>query len=327
MSEEAQQPESPPRGRRLVRLAKGLGLTLLGLAGGYLLASAAAAVPLSTMLVRPQKKRRRHLAGRRLRDHLRERGIRFKEVHFNSFDGTRLDGWFLEHGWWRPTIIALHGVTGNRTSLIRFGTILHEAGFNVFLFDGRGHGDSEEREVTYGFHEVQDVGAAIDFISQRFRLRHQRFGLVGLSMGAAIALQTAARDPRIGAVWAESPFASLRQISAEYISDSTRLPQTVLVPLTWAAEMVAGYRGNFTVGDVSPLAAAEKITCPVQLVHGLADDFVRPHHSEALFEALVGAPHKNLWLVEGAAHTRCYALASEEYRRRLVSFFRRYLGR
>ncbi len=327
MSDETPNPTPKNRSSTLSRWAKGLGLTMLGLAGGYLLASAAAAVPLSTMLVRPKKKRKRHLAGQRLRAHLLERGIRFKEVHFASFDGTRLNGWFLERGWWRPTVIALHGVTGNRTSLIRFGTILYEAGFNVFLFDGRGHGDSEEKIVTYGYHEVQDVGAALDFISQRFRLRQPRFGLVGLSMGAAIALQTAARDPRIGAVWAESPFASLRQISAEYISDSTRLPQTVLVPLTWAAEMVAGYRGNFTVSEVSPLAAAEKITCPVQLVHGLADDFVRPHHSQALFDALVNTNHKNLWLVEGAAHTRCYALAAEEYHQRLPSFFRRYLGR
>jgi len=306
---------------------KRLGLVAAGVTAGYLAASVVIAIPLSILLVSPRPKRRRHLESMRLRDYLWARRIPYRETQFTSYDGTKLTGWFLDRGWWRPTVVGLHGVTGNRTSLIRFGVILYDAGFNVFLFDGRAHGHSGGRFVTYGYHEVRDVSAALDHISKKFRLRDQHFGLVGISMGAAIALQTAARDPRIAAVWAESPFSSLQKISREYVADVLRMPSTAVVPATWVAELIANYRGNFSVSDVNPLAIAGKITCPVQLVHGLADDFVRPHHSQAIFEALVNAREKDLWLVEGATHGRCYRAAVEEHRVRLPDFFRRHLGR
>jgi uncharacterized protein len=326
MSAEIVTPAAPVAGYPASRWVKRIGFAACGVFGGYLALCAALALPVSNMLIKPPKKRMRHLESRRLHAYLRKKRIRCEEIQFASFDGTQLHGWFLERGWWRPTVIALHGVTGNRTSLIRFGSMLYAAGFNVFLFDGRGHGESAGDFVTYGYHEVSDVGAAIDHVTQRFKLRQPTFGIVGMSMGAAIALQTAARDPRIRAVWAESPFASLNQISQEYIANATRLPQMALAPLTWAASLVASQRGNFSVSAVSPLSIAPKITCPVQLVHGLEDDFVRPHHSRTLFDALTNAP-KDLWLIGGARHTRCYHRAANEYRRRLPEFFRRHLGR
>lgn len=309
------------------RWLRRIGTAAVGVAAGYILASAAVAVPLSALLVSPRPKRRRHLESMRLRDYLWAKRIPYRETQFTSYDGTKLTGWFLDRGWWRPTIVGLHGVTGNRTSLIRFGVILYTAGFNVFLYDGRAHGHSGGRFVTYGYHEVRDVSAALDHISKKFRLRDQRFGLVGISMGAAIALQAAARDPRVAAVWAESPFSSLQKISREYIADLLPVPATALAPTTWLAELIANYRGNFSVADVNPLAAAGKITCPVQLVHGLADDFVRPHHSQAIFEALVNAKEKDLWLIERAGHARCYRAAVEAHHVRLPEFFHRHLGR
>ncbi len=316
--------QAAPRWKRWLRR---IGVAAVGVTAGYALASAAIAIPLAALLVSPRPKRRRHLESLRLRDYLWARRIPYRETQFVSHDGTKLTGWFLERGWWRPTVVALHGVTGNRTSLIRFGVMLYAAGFNVFLFDGRAHGHSGGRFVTYGYHEVRDVSAALDHISKKFRLRDQRFGLVGISMGAAIALQTAARDPRIAAVWAESPFSSLQKISREYIAELLPVPSTALAPTTWLAELIANYRGNFSVSDVNPLAVAGKIACPVQLVHGLADDFVRPHHSQAIFDALVNAKEKDLWLIERAAHARCYRAAIEEHHARLPAFFHRHLGR
>ncbi|OYT73914.1 MAG: hypothetical protein CFK52_00750 [Chloracidobacterium sp. CP2_5A] len=304
-----------------------LSVAAIGVAAGYALVSVAVAIPLSALLVSPRRKRRRHLESLRLRDYLWARRIPYRETQFISYDGTKLTGWFLDRGWWRPTVVALHGVTGNRTSLIRFGVMLYAAGFNVFLFDGRAHGHSGGRFVTYGYHEVRDVSAALDHISRKFRLRDQRFGLVGISMGAAIALQTAARDLRVAAVWAESPFSSLQKISREYIAELLPVPSTALAPTTWLAELIANYRGNFSVSDVNPLAVAGKIVCPVQLVHGLADEFVRPHHSQAIFDALVNAKEKDLWLVERATHARCYRAAVKEHHDRLPKFFRRHLGR
>jgi len=54
-------------------------------------------------------------------------------------------------------------------------------------------------------------------------------------MGAAIALQVAAHNPRIRAVWADSPFASLRRITEEFVRRITGLPGAVLNPVLWTS--------------------------------------------------------------------------------------------
>ncbi|MBX7218996.1 MAG: alpha/beta fold hydrolase [Blastocatellia bacterium] len=316
---------SAPSPKRTLVWAKRIGLMALGTLGGFAFFTAAVAFPLSSLLVQPQKKRLAQLRSRHLRHLLHQKRVVYREVFFNSFDGTRLHGWFLRSGRWQPTVIALHGVTGNRTSMMRFALLLYAAGFNVFVFDGRGHGLSEGNFVTYGYHEVRDVEAVIDYLIREQQVREKTIGLLGMSMGAAIALQVAARETRVRAVWAESPFSSLERISAEYIADTTRLPETVLKPFTWSAGYVAGMRGNFSVSEVSPVEVAPRIACPVQLVHGAADLFVRPHHSQRIFDALT-TPHKDLWVVGKAAHTGCFRAARREYRERLVAFFRRHLG-
>jgi fermentation-respiration switch protein FrsA (DUF1100 family) len=139
-------------------------------------------------------------------------------------------------------------------------------------------------------------------------------------MGAAIALQVAAHNEWIRAVWADSPFASLRRVSAEFLERVTRLPGSLLNPVVWTTVQVANYRGKFDVLAVDPLALAAKIKCPVYLVHGTADQLIATAHSQNIHDALGGERH--LWLIEGARHARGVRHARGDYAKRLVSFFK-----
>src|SRR5262249_50030912 len=159
------------------------------------------------------------------------------------------------YGWWMgarprnlrrkataaPTIVILHGVKKNRTDVLRAAITLHGAGFNVLVFDGRAHGNSEGRFVTYGFFERRDGESAIDWLIENKRISRDRIALAGESMGAAIALQVAAHNSWIKAVWADSPFASLRRVSAEFLQRVTRLPGSLLNPVVWTTMQVANY--------------------------------------------------------------------------------------
>ena len=296
----------------------GLGVAL-GVAGSVTLAFGATCYQLSQALIRPRLKRLSQLKSPHLRHLLKQRHIHFDDVTFASFDGTRLYGWWMAKDAARPTVVLLHGVKKNRTDVLRGALVLCEAGFNVLIFDGRGHGDSGGRFVTYGFFERRDVESAIDWLVEHKRIDRQRIGIAGESMGAAIALQVAAHNSWVRAVWADSPFASLRRVSAEFLERVTHLPGSLLNPVVWTTIQVANYRGKFNVLAVDPLALAAKITCPVYLVHGTADQLISPAHSQNIHEALGG--EKFLWLIEGARHARGVRHAKQHYAERLVNFF------
>jgi dipeptidyl aminopeptidase/acylaminoacyl peptidase len=287
------------------------------------LAIGAASFSLSGLLIRPRLKRLSQLKSPHLRRLIRRSGIAYEDVTIPSFDGTRLYGWWMAASKRAPTIVALHGVKKNRTDVLRAALVLRRAGFNVLVFDGRAHGDSEGRFVTYGFYERRDVETAIEWLIAEKLIDRRRVGLAGESMGAAIALQVAAHNPWIGAVWADSPFASLRRVAEEFMQRVTRLPGAVLSPVMWTTIQVANYRGKFDIETVNPLELAAKINCPVQLVHGAEDQLIATVHSEQIYEALGG--DKEIWVVEGARHARSVRHSKTEYSARLRKFFRKNL--
>lgn len=301
---------------RWLRLA---GYVTLGTAGSLAIAMGVASYPLSGLLIRPRLKRLSQLKSPHLRNLIRRSGIPFDDVTIPSFDGTRLFGWWMSARPGAATVVVLHGVKKNRTDVLRAALAIRRAGFNVLLFDGRGHGDSEGRFVTYGFYERRDVESAIEWLVKEKKIDRRRVGLAGESMGAAIALQVAAHNLWIRAVWADSPFASLRRITEEYVRRATGLPGALLNPMLWTTIQVANYRGKFNVLSVDPLALAARIECPVYLVHGTADQLISSAHSENIYAALAG--EKEIWFVEGARHARSVRVVKREYSERLTRFF------
>jgi len=113
-------------------------------------------------------------------------------------------------------------------------------------------------------------------------------------MGAAIALQEAADDRRVAAVVAVSSYSDLRTAGSE------RAPFLASKRNLADAFKLAEAQGKFRVDDVSPMAAAARITAPTLVVHGDRDDETPPAHAQRLFAALHDP--KRLILVPGAGH-------------------------
>jgi dipeptidyl aminopeptidase/acylaminoacyl peptidase len=290
----------------------------LGAVGSLALLVGMASYSLSSLLIRPRLKRLSQLRSPHLKSLIRRVGVDFEEVVIASFDDTKLYGWWMKASAQAPTVVVLHGVSKNRTDVIRTVLVLRRAGLNVLVFDGRGHGQSEGRFVTYGYVERRDVEVALEWLVENQQIDNARIGLAGESMGAAIALQVAVNNPLVRAVWADSPFASLRRLAGEFVQRVTRLPRAVLDPVVWTTFQVAGYRGKFKA-DVTPLAQAGEISCPVFVVHGTADQLITTEHSQNIYDALPGK--KELWLVEGARHARAARHFKHEYARRITQFF------
>jgi pimeloyl-ACP methyl ester carboxylesterase len=214
-------------------------------------------------------------------------------------DGVVLKGWWFHASAPRKgTVVYLHGVGDNRGSSVGIAAHFVARGFDVIAYDSRAHGESEGDACTYGFYERKDVSRVLD------KVEGKPIILLGTSLGAAVALQTAAEDQRVAGVIAVAAFSDLRTVASE------RAPFFASKGNIEDALRIAEEQAHFRVDDVSPVAAAARIHVPTTIIHGDHDVETPAEHSKRIFAAL--HEPKRLLLVPNRGHHD--ALTAEVWR-------------
>jgi uncharacterized protein len=125
-------------------------------------------------------------------------GLKYDEV---SFDATET-GTLQLNGWWVPadrttdsTVLMMHGGSGSLSDIVPALKTLHGLGVNVFAFDYRGFGKSLDlhpsERSTY-----DDAEAAWRYLTDTRHVAASSIVLEGMGLGAAIAAETARRQPQ-----------------------------------------------------------------------------------------------------------------------------------
>ncbi|CAA9583571.1 MAG: hypothetical protein AVDCRST_MAG88-3640, partial [uncultured Thermomicrobiales bacterium] len=175
-------------------------------------------------------------------------GLQVEDVAFRSQeDGLTLRGWFLPAP--NPAggppvdrlIVVVHGRNGVRDDasigLLPIARALLGAGYNVLLFDLRGHGESEGERYSLGWYERRDVKGALDWAEGR---GFSRIGIYGFSMGGATVLLTAAEDPRPAAVAVDGAYADLAELLAVQVPKQSGLPPVFTPGVILAVRLLYG---------------------------------------------------------------------------------------
>lgn len=242
-------------------------------------------------------------------------------VALTSRDGTRLAAWFIP-GTRRQAVLLLHGYTACKDDMLSHAAFLHAAGFSVFLLDLRACGESAGSVVTLGGHERDDVRAALSYLQTREDVDPDRLGVLGLSLGAALALLAACDSPAVRAVVAESAFRSVRSAIRQNFRRFTHLPSFPWAELT---TRLAEWRQHISARLVAPEAEVGRLRrCAVLLIHAADDRVISIRDSQAIFTRLSGP--KAFWRVPAAPHALAYNTLREEYAARVVAFFDRWLA-
>ena len=243
-----------------------------------------------------------------------------EDFSVSAKDSAPLRGWKVRaphpSGDW---VIAFHGVGDNRIGVLDHAIVLLSAGYNLVMMDARAHGESGGAMATYGWVERHDTQSIVDALETSERPRHL-FAL-GESMGAGIALQSAAVEPRIEAVVAEAPFANLREASHDYagLRWSPLLGKTLFAPGTWTMIYRAEGIANLPAAEVSPMKAVAARPFPVLLICDAKDVALPCRHTKMIFDVAIG--RKEMWVVPNAYHTAALGFQPEEFKRRVLAFF------
>jgi len=121
------------------------------------------------------------------------------------------------------SVILIHALGRNRGDWNELARYLQRDGIAVLSFDLRGHGESIAADGRpwrlFNDNEFQAFGNDIDTVYQyamrQLRFQPQRTGLVGMGLGANLALQLAEKNQRLAGVALISPGMEYRSVKLQ----------------------------------------------------------------------------------------------------------------
>ena len=245
--------------------------------------------------------------------------LTYENVTFPSLDEKlTLHGWLLPGTKDGTIIIMVHGNGYNRNDpsigMLDIAGQLVNRGYSVLMFDLRGYGESDGSTVSGGYFEKRDVQGAVNYAK---KLGYERIGVLGFSLGAVSSLLAAAEDEDIDVVIADSSFADLNDIMGPEFKKRTKAPEIFLRPILFMIKVMFGV--DFAA--IRPVEAIPEIAPrPVLIIHGENDAMIPVTHAYRLYAA-VDNPRDELWVVQGAEHTRSFKVQPQEYIERVAAFF------
>lgn len=242
----------------------------------------------------------------------------YRSIELESSGGLLLRGWYIPGGT-EDCVVLAPGKGSNRWDVLPYAPFLHEAGYDVLLFDPQSTGLSQGDQYAFGYYESRNLLRAVDYLQSRHN--PEDIALLGRSAGGTASILAALEDPRITAVIADSPFANLRKAAANYEAPHKDFMFRAVFRLyTLGARLMLG----FDVGSEMDLTGTiPNLRQPLFLIHGTEDRIIHPSNSRLLYSLAPGP--KELWLVPETGHIRSFTSRPELYKRKILAFLDRHL--
>lgn len=233
--------------------------------------------------------------------------LKSENIFFNNSNGQKLHGWWFESKT-KPakgTFVYFHGNAENLTSHFVQLSWLPDEGYNFFIFDYAGFGESEGKANTAN---------VVDSASQAIRWVHVNkdsgpLVIFGQSIGGITALEAAIETkPEVPfkAIIIDSSFPSYQKIAQQKLSQHW---------LTWLLQPLAYV---IISDDKAPKNISSLSPTPILFIHGQADQVVDPKWSEELFAQSLQP--KELWKIPKANHIQTFWVEKGLYRYKLLEY-------
>ncbi|TWU58610.1 Alpha/beta hydrolase family protein [Rubripirellula tenax] len=235
----------------------------------------------------------------------------------SSESGSSLAGWTLAGETGHGVVVLLHGIRGNRLSMLGRARELHCRGISVVMIDFQSHGESPGQNITLGHLEKHDADASVEFARRTYP--GEKVGVIGVSLGGASALL--ASPLNLDAIVLESVYPNIE----DAISNRVESVIGPLAPFPSALLLWQLYpRLGIRPAQLRPIDRIGETECPTFVVSGKLDTHTTAVETEAMFAA--AKEPKQLWLVDGGAHVDLYEYDPVAYRDRVIGFIERHVA-
>lgn len=242
-------------------------------------------------------------------------GLKFSDMKIITNDDLQLNGWYVgADDSMANTILIFHDLNESKILYIDHLKQFHDRGFNVCVFDLRAHGNSGGNEFTPGLPALNDAVQMIDSLMAKKNTRH--LVLMGVGVGAAIALQTAIYDSLCEGLILQSPFNSYENYIDRYARSKWGIMYRIWFPvLKRRAEELLQY----PLKELDLTEITKYTNIPTLFIIGSDDEKVYTSETLQVYDASV-TEKKELFLVRNAGHQNIAKAGGEIYYNRITAF-------
>lgn len=209
-----------------------------------------------------------------------------KFYQITSQDGVKLGIWHIPVKNPKAAVILVHGYSdsdGGKSEMLGQAKFLNNALYATFLVDLRSYGESEGGKTYLGVKEWQDVAAVYDFAKALPENKNKKVGILGDSMGAAIAIITAGKIGKGDFVIAEVPFANYKTVFHQQFIRK-KYPSILVSILLPFLRLAAIVELGFNYESYSPDRYVSRINVPIFVMSAERDDWVGRDAGKSLFD-------------------------------------------
>ena len=243
-------------------------------------------------------------------------GLKKEDYTIKSFDGYVLHVQYLKNP--KETdkyIIISHGYTDNHIGDLKYADTYLNLGFNVILYDLRGHGENEITFCTYSVREAKDLIELIKDTRQRYS-PIEKLGIHGESLGSATSIACLKYKPEIDFAVADCGFSEITSVMQMGLK-GMHLPTALVHVASFCAKMKYG----FYYHEMRPIDSLKENQIPICFIHGEKDDFILPQHSILMQKETKG--YSELHIIPEATHAASVLTDKEGYRNILENYFKK----
>ncbi len=230
---------------------------------------------------------------RRIETDPSERGLEYREVHFNTSDNKKISAWFIPKEGARFTVLFSNGNAGNISHRLDKISTFHQLGVNVFIYDYRGYGKSQGFPSEAGLYK--DIRGAYNYLLNELEIPAKRIILYGESLGGAVAIDLASQE-LVGGLITEGTFASVKEMS--------RLILPFIPSFIFASRF-------------DSLTKIKEVDSKKMIIHSKDDEIIPFSQGKSLFEA---AKEPKTFLQLRGGHNTAFWQSAQDYKEGLKSF-------
>jgi len=226
-------------------------------------------------------------------------GLGYQDVWIDV-EQNQIHGWWIPHGQKSaPVILYFHGNASNNGDVTDMAQVFHDLGLSTLLVDYRGYGKSSPIFPNEA-RIYEDAIAAWNYLTNTRRIKASKIFIYGHSLGGAVAIELASRQPEIAGLITEGTFTSIMALT----QDNQFLR---IFPLNWII------RERF-----DSINKIHSFPTPWLIIHGAKDKTIPVKMATELFAAT--PEPKQMVIIPQAGHNNVHEVEDQNYFSSLAEF-------